>query len=453
MVEVNKNTHKKQIIFLIFTAIFVMGSCVFAQDSTTDSPSPDEENQALKPLHESIMETIRNDLPFEVHGFIEARGGIRTQDDGTVRKTASLGETRLQMDIDWDLYPFYLKLKSDFLWDAVEKDAKPDLREANFLVSPLSFIDLKVGRQILTWGTGDLLFINDLFPKDWVSFFIGRDVEYLKAPSDAIKASIFRDFFNIDVVYTPRFDPDRYIKGKKISYWSDMLDRKAGEDDHPEIDEPDRWFRDDEVALRLYRNISGYETALYFYDGYWKSPGGADADGEGIFPKLSVYGASVRGNLFKGIGNLEGGYYDSRDDDTGSDPFVRNGEMRFLAGYEQEVARNFTAGLQYYVEFMMDYDEYRQTVPEFSDAKDEDRHVLTLRLTRLLMNQNLKLSLFTFYCPTDSDAYFRPKIHYKFTDKWEGEIGGNVFLGKDDHSFFGQFEENTNVYVALRWNF
>ncbi len=70
-------------------------------------------------------------------------------------------------------------------------DGAFDLREASLVFSPSADTDVKVGRQILTWGTGDLVFINDLFPKDWVSFFIGRDVEYLKAPSDALKVSAF----------------------------------------------------------------------------------------------------------------------------------------------------------------------------------------------------------------------------------------------------------------------
>ena len=50
-------------------------------------------------------------------------------------------------------------------------------------------LDVKLGRQVLTWGTGDLLFLNDLFPKDWVSFFAGRDDEYLKAPSNTLRAT------------------------------------------------------------------------------------------------------------------------------------------------------------------------------------------------------------------------------------------------------------------------
>ena len=34
--------------------------------------------------------------------------------------------------------------------------------------------DVKIGQQVLTWGTGDYVFLNDLFPKDYPSFFAGR---------------------------------------------------------------------------------------------------------------------------------------------------------------------------------------------------------------------------------------------------------------------------------------
>jgi hypothetical protein len=110
-------------------------------------------------------------------------------------------------------------------------------------------------------GHGDLLFINDLFPKDWNSFFIGRDDEYLKAPSDSAKASFFSDWANLDVIYSPRFDSDRYIDGRRISYWNGQ--RLAGRDDEVDADKPDDVFEDDEWAARLYRSVGAYEVATY----------------------------------------------------------------------------------------------------------------------------------------------------------------------------------------------
>jgi hypothetical protein len=388
----------------------------------------------------------------EVHGFYEMRAGYRLRKD-KYEKDMSIMENRLQLDLSSYLDWADLKVRGDIFGDLVTEQADFDLREANIFTRPLDFMDLKIGRQILTWGTGDLVFINDLFPKDWQSFFIGRDTEYLKAPSDAVKVSLFSDFANLDIVYTPQFDPDRFISGERISYWNSNLGRLAGRDAITHTDKPSRWFRDSEIAARLYKNIKNYEFALYGYHGYWKSPAGQNpAMSQALFPDLNVYGASVRGALDKGIANLEVGYYDSADDHSGKNPRIDNSQMRYLLGYTQEIGKDFTAGLQYYVEQMLDYSRYKRTLTT-GPAKDRDRHVLTLRLTKLLMNQNLRCSLFTYYSHTDKDAYMRPNINYKVSDNLAVEAGANIFFGDYPHTFFGQFQNNTNIYTAMRYSF
>ena len=387
----------------------------------------------------------------EVHGFYEMRAGYRLRED-KYEKDMSIMENRFQLDLS--SYPDWgdLKVKGDVFGDLVTEEADFDLREANIFLSPLEFMDLKVGRQILTWGTGDLIFINDLFPKDWQSFFIGRDNEYLKAPSDAAKVSLFGDWANLDIVYTPQFDPDRFINGSRLSYWNSNLGRLAGEDAVIHTDKPNRWFKDSELAARLYKNINNYEFALYGYRGYWKSPGGQNVASQAIFPDLNVYGASVRGAIGKGIGNLEVGYYESADDLSGKNNLIDNSQMRYLIGYTQEIARDFTAGLQYYLEQMLDYSQYKSNLTS-GPVRDRDRHLITLRLTKLLMNQNLRCSLFTYFSPSDKDVHIRPNINYKLNDNLALEIGGNIFFGDYPNTFFGQFRNNTNVYAGVRYSF
>lgn len=399
-----------------------------------------------------VNEQLSSRLPIETHGFYEIRGGYRLQDD-KYEKDMSIMESRLQLDLASYLDWADLKFKGDFIGDLVEEQGDFDLREANIFTRPTDYLDIKVGRQILTWGTGDLVFINDLFPKDWESFFIGRDTEYLKAPSDAAKVSLFGDWANLDVAFTPQFDPDRFIDGRRISYWNSNLGRTAGQDAVIHTDKPNDWFGDSEIAARLYRNISNYELALYGYHGYWKSPGGQNATmTQAIFPDLNVYGASARGAIAKGIGNLEIGYYESADDQSGNDPLINNSEMRYLAGYTQEIVKDFTMGVQYYIEHVLDYGPYKRNLPS-GPARDRDRHVTTLRLTRLLMNQNLQCSLFTYYSPSDKDVYMRPNVNYKVSDNLAMEIGGNVFFGDYPNTFFGQFHNNTNVYLGMRYSF
>ena len=414
-----------------------------------------------KPKSEPEKPRDLSGLPFDLTGFWETRFGLRTQRDH-YEKDVSIGETRLQLDAEKLWRKSSIRFTADLILDPVFdhhsiylEDGRGwlDIRKATYSFTPANFMDVKLGRQVLTWGTGDLLFINDMFPKDWNSFFLGRDEEYLKAPSDAVKVSFFSEPANLDIVYTPRFDPDRFIDGRRVSYWNGNLGRLAGRDAISRPVTPDDWFDDDEIAMRLSRNVSGYELALYGYRGFWKSPGGSTPAGRAIYPGLSVYGASARGNVFKGIGNVEAGYYDSMDDRSGDDPLVRNSEYRFLVGYEQEIARELTLAVQYYIELMTDYRSYRRNLPAGSRRADEDRHVATVRLTKLLMNQNLRLSLFTYYSPSDQDAYLRPNVHYKIDDRWSAEVGANVFVGDERHTFFGQFEKNCNVYAALRCSF
>jgi hypothetical protein len=362
-------------------------------------------------------------------------------------------ETRLQLDMSTYTGWAEFKFKGDTFGCLVTEGGHFDMREAYMSLTPMDFLDTKVGRQILTWGTGDLLFINDMFPKDWQSFFIGRDTEYLKAPSDAAKISLFGDWANLDLVYTPKFDHDRFISGRRLSFFNSTLNRLSGQDAIINTDKPNRWFRDDEISVRLYRNINNYELAFYGYHGFWKSPAGMNNRGEAIFPDLNVYGSSIRGSIGKGIGNVEIGYYQSADNESGNDPMINNSELRFLAGYSQEIAKEFTAGLQYYIERMMNYESYRDNLQTGFSARDINRHLITLRLTKLLLNQNLRCGLFTYFSPTDKDVYMRPNVLYKISDNLMVEGGANIFFGDYQHTFFGQFHRNSNIYTAIRYSF
>jgi hypothetical protein len=149
---------------------------------------------------------------------------------------------------------------------------------------------------------------------------------------------------------------------------------------------------------------------------------------------------------------LEGGYYDSRDDRDGNSPFVPNSSLRYLAGYERQLLTDFNVGLQYYGEKMMDYGLYENSVGA-ANADDEFYHLLTLRAEKMLHYQLVRLSLFTFYSPTDEDAHVRALASYKLTDDVEVAVGANVFAGDDQTTQFGQFDRNDNVFTRLRYSF
>lgn len=404
----------------------------------------------VSPAHAS---DILSGLPFELHGFVEAGAGIRTQNDPHQSSDFDYAELRLQFEVeqvyDWAEFKFRL----DVLRDEALGEFDVDLREGTMVLFPLDFMDMKVGRQVLTWGTGDLVFLNDLFPKDFESFFIGRDETYLKAPTNGIKTSFFFDLFNFDLVWVPLFESDRFLTGERLSFFNSILGRKTGERSPLSFDEPDTLFKDSEVHGRIFKNVAGYELALYGYYGFFKNPGGADPAGRATFPRLAVYGASVRGKILKGIGNIEVAYHDSLDDSSGTDPAVNNSQFRFLIGYTQELVTDFSIGLQYNLERRIHHDRHSRSLPPGVIPQDQNRHLFTVRLTERLFQQNLTLSLFAFYSPSDGDAYLRPSAQYKISDSLTVALGANVFAGANATTFFGQLKDNTNVYARMRYSY
>ena len=406
-----------------------------------------------------------SESPIDVHGFLDVRGGARPVEVAHASR-ASLGEARLQLSVTGEWPRVAFGATADLVYDPVLDEHAVDLERGEGIVdarklfvvlSPTDFIDLTVGRQVMTWGTGDLVFINDLFPKDWTAFIIGRDLEYLKAPSDAARVSLDLSAVELDITFSPRHDADRFPDRRRLVSYDPMLGRLAGDDAVPEVDYRDRWLEDIEVALRERWTIGDWELALYGYQGFYGSPAGLrftdptdPTTAQLTFPRLAAYGASVSGPLLGGLVNAEIGRHVSLDDPEGDDPFVQNGEVRALVGYEHELVANVTLSGQYYLEWMLKHAAYLRTLPPGAPASDERRHVLTTRLSWNLLRQTLRASFFAFFSPSDVDAHLRPHLQYAIDDTYRAEIGANLFVGKDDHTFFGQLEDNSNVWAAVR---
>lgn len=405
--------------------------------------------------------TLNDKLP-PLHGFLEFDYGYKFKNDTTKKDEYNLLEQRLQLKARY--YPewFLARWNSEFFFrgdftvdEYFAGKTDFDLREFYTQFSPANSIDVKIGRQVFTWGTGDYLFINDVFPKDYVSFFIGRDDEYLKAPSDGVRVSFYNKVANLDLVVIPTFKPNIIAKGDRLSFFDSFQGGIAGINSERRLVEPPNQFNNTEYALRLYRTFNSYEAALYYFYGFYKMPLGYlnEANRELFYPRLNVYGASLRGPVLGGIGNIEVGYYDSRNDRKGNNRLIQNSSFKLLTGYEKDMGNDFRIGLQYLYEQTLNYGNYKNALLPQDFRWDEYRHLLTLRLTKLLWAQTLHLGLFVFYSPSDEDTYLRPTVQYDINDHLTITLGANLIWGRDDITEFGQMERNSNIYLRLRYSF
>ncbi len=392
-----------------------------------------------------------------IRGFLQGESAYRLiQPDrcpGTQRSACReefvLGGGRFQLELAPRGEQWGFLGKAEVIQDAVGGDAKVDLREG-YLDLRFPALDLRLGRQVITGGVGDLIFITDVFPKDRVAFISGLPLEYLKKGSDAASATGHWAGSSLQLVLIPRFEPDAVPEaGGRLRFHDPMaaVERRSE-------DKPSPAFEHTEVGARFFRNVFGWDLSLYAYRGFFHQPAGESEPGglRIFYPPLNVYGASGQGSLLGGVVSLEGGYYDSRSDRSGLNTPVENSSVKLLAGYQRELVPDLTAGGQYFAEIMEDHGEYVRTRGAGMPKRPSVRHVLTFRLTRLLWNQTLRLGLFALASPNEGDLYINPEVKYNLTDALWGALGVNLF-GGPARTENGQFEGNTNLYMVVRYAF
>lgn len=391
-------------------------------------------------------------------GFVQGLFGGRLDSDNPTVNEQTVNETRFQLRMEkfGDGSEFFSRL--DFVYDGVGREEYTwEMREAYFKFRLGEKIDVKIGRQILTWGTGDLIFINDVFAKDYRSFFIGRDDQYLKAPQNALRFEYYNSLGNFSLVVTPSFEANRLPRGDRLSYYMPgigLVGTGMGEMFYFEPPLPEKSFDNAELAFRFQKQMGNFNSALYFYRGFYKNPIGFDPSAMlPIYPKLNIYGVSIRGSIAGGILWAEGGYFDSRQDPNGNDPYMPNSSLTGMVGFERQVATNLTANIQWQFDYMTDYELFAAQQMPGLFVRDEVKHLLTSRITKLLNSETVTLSAFTFYSPTDEELYFRGAVEYKYTDEVTLTAGGNIFDGSHPNTDFGQFQLNDNLYLKMTYGF
>ena len=400
--------------------------------------------QEISAASDPLQSKSASKLPFDldVHGFLlGVVSGRTTGERPPGADDLTLGEERLRFDLSASPesgQPLVI-VKGDLFHDAVANRLDDDLREAYVRYTKGS-LDLSLGRQIVTWGVGDLFFINDVFPKDWAAFFSGLPMEYLKLGVDGLRARYSSELVNGDFLVIPSFTPDNLPSPKRFS----IFDPLSALPKHRET-EPSSRLSNTELALRLYRQVWDFDASIYIYRGFWHEPSVrldnlfSPTTATRFFPKLSVYGASAQRNLLDGVLSLEMAYYDSA---------LPNSQYRFLVGYQRELWQDFIAGLQVYSQI-----RDHLSTDDFSLAVGYPRseQFVSTRITQLLDYQNWKLSLFAAYSPIHRDYFIQPEVSYRMTDSLSAYLGTNIF-GGPRRTFFGQLRSDT-AFFAMRFDF
>lgn len=400
-----------------------------------------------------LLQSLAYADELSLHGFLQGNYSFNAGESNPDGGRYKWAEERGQIKAEWSTESVRIFIKTDLSYDHIDSGGDAEFREGYIDLSGPNW-DMRVGRQIITWGIGDLIFINDIFPKDYEAFFSGRPMEYLKKGVDGVKAGLYPGFASIEVVAIPYFEPNN-LPDPEIFH---MFDPMAAVTDRVES-KPASKPANTELALRVYRDIRGFDTSLYIYRGFYRNPSMrpdsiiVPSRIEMVYPEISVYGLSIEKGALGGVIGIEAGFYDSMEDRKGDDPMTPNSRTRFLVSYQRQLLKDLILGLQYLGEYMHDYSEYEKTLPPGFPKEEKIMQLASMRLTYLLLHQNLRLSWFSFWSPSDEDYLLNPEVRYNFSDHVWGAAGANIFGGKKDTTQFGSLGSNDNVYVQVRYEF
>ena len=383
-----------------------------------------------------------------VSGFLQQNTAVNTAGANPDGRDYRWQEERAQLKLEamggaWRGY-----FKGDGYYDDLGRGGGGDVREAYVDYTGSAF-DLQVGRQVITWGLGDLVFVNDVFPMDYEALFVGRPLEYLKRGVDAVKLGAYSKLANFELVLEPDFRESRIPDAGRFHLYDPMPTVSKRETVKP---------GQGDVGLRIYRDVAGYDAALYLYRGFQRTPSmrpdslTAPTKITYFYPQLSTYGASVSGQVGEGVLSMEAAYYDSRQDRSGTDFAVPNSQTRLLIAYQLQPWEDFTLNLQYYEKRMQKYGAYLASLPPGFPVERRWNPTVGLRATQFYRHQTLRLSLYASYDTSNDDRFINPELRYSFTDRVWGAVGANIFGGKP-WGQFGQLTRDDNLYIQMRYEF
>jgi len=387
-------------------------------------------------------------LPYEIqmHGFLQENASLRAASPVEPLKV----ESRLQIELSRKTPQLEFLAKTDFVYDpaAVQgSDARVDLREG-YLTWYGRNLDLRVGKQIITWGVGDLIFLTDLFPKDWVAFITGAPIEYLKKGSIAVKANYYLKDWSLETIFIPAFQRDTLPSGDELVHFVPFAQATARR-----LILPPKTLSNSELALRASRMIGGYSTSFYLFHGIDPGPSfhfdPATSTVTETHHRLNMTGASAQGNHRGYLLSGEFAYYRTQDT-AGTDPEIANPSLKLLLAAERVLKDKRTVSVQLFLDYMLHHGRYQAALPPGFSSQRQLRKTVTFRLRDSLRRDTFRPTIYLLYNMDDRDFFVKAEYEQDLTPGTWYALGVNLFGGKFRHTMYGQFRGNENLYFTLR---
>ncbi len=448
--------------FLIIISLFIVNSCLFATDGVSITGYIQTDNRIQTESNKFTWNENRLNLQLEgspsdkYHYFSE----IRLRGFG-FPKTSKFMD--LQMQEKNEVYP----------WGLEFREAYVDLYGFG-----LKNLDLRIGRQIIVWGTADALNpTSNLSPNDLEDIFKFGE----KLGINAVNATYYvGDNITLNGIYVPVFVPATLPFGNFANAFSAPMELPPGMTIRTVSDiillPESKISESSQVGLRASTNLLGYDMSLSYFKGRDDLPiisnvtivpvdmiGTVDISTKLIFPEVQVIGGDFAGSIGSvGIWGEGALFVPEKVMMTTIAPSPTTGQMETIPSIalDDEPYFKFVLGADYTFENGFYFNGQYLHGFLHERGKDELNDYFTFSLEKTLLNDKLKLVPFAgAVAINDRDdmknnygLVYAPELSYYPSDNIELNIGTYIIDGKGAN-MFGMIKDLDEIIFRLKVSF
>jgi hypothetical protein len=316
--------------------------------------------------------------------------------------------------------------------------------------------DVRLGRQFIFWGKTDWINPTDnINPWDYQN--ITAEIEDYRLPVLAAKADIYLGNTDVQLVWLPKFEPNRIpmaipdsIAGLPVYHLPEAL--------------PENKPENSEAGLRLSASAFHVDYSFSYYYGFEKNPTVrlqmVPVQGRFVhsvsYARQHVFGFDFVTTFNKLALKGEGAWFLTGDRD-GKDIFAENPYIKYVLGADYNFSDRLSLNAQFVQIIRLKYDRAYEEQTRLSwhmplnNVPEQYVQSLSGRV-QYRWNDFLSLQFISVMNLKDSDYFILPIVSYAYADGINLYLGATLFGGPKD-SPFGRSKNSSRAFAELKYSF
>ncbi len=399
--------------------------------------------------------TIANSQTPDITGFARNYTGVLYEegDFSILQNTLNLDISKMGDKVALKANPMLYTYNTDSL-DLRLRELYLDLYFKNF--------DLRIGKQQVVWGKADGVFITDVVSPLNLSEFLLPDFDEIRTGVNAVKFDYYLGNSTFEIIGVTNFTPTEMPAAGSI--WLKQPEFPAPttfdwsqSEIKPNLENSELFLKYSALTSWIDFELMGGYTwddnptmhveKLFQVNPETQQPMLAGLNITPEYHRLYLGGGSfsteIKGIVLRGEAAYYNGKYFQTEDMQAVDALVEKDYLHYLLGVDFNIG-SVKLSSQFIQQYVLDYEE--------DIVQEEMENTMTFFARYDMFRETLHLDLFAYVGLTGEDAFIRPKITYDFDDSFSVLLGSNIFVGEETGRF-GQFQDNSMIYMKLKYNF